>query len=64
MDNIVKFGVEVLGDSYKNTLVTGFSDRETDLLTRVSFKVQWHHTSITNFIGCYKDIYSYIITDK
>ncbi|KAL4033794.1 hypothetical protein IC575_006905 [Cucumis melo] len=38
MDNIVKFGVEVLGDSYKNTLVTGFSDRETDLLTRVSFK--------------------------
>ncbi|XP_008445330.2 uncharacterized protein LOC103488395 [Cucumis melo] len=39
MDNIVKFGVEVLGDSYKNTLVTGFSDRETDLLTRVSFKL-------------------------
>lgn len=39
MDSMVKFGVEVLGDSYKNTLVTGFNDRETDLLTRVSFKV-------------------------
>ncbi|KGN62258.1 uncharacterized protein LOC101216804 [Cucumis sativus] len=38
VDSMVKFGVEVLGDSYKNTLVTGFNDRETDLLTRVSFK--------------------------
>ncbi|KAG6585528.1 hypothetical protein SDJN03_18261, partial [Cucurbita argyrosperma subsp. sororia] len=38
VDNIVKFGVKVLGESYKNALVAGFNDRDTDLLTRVSFK--------------------------
>lgn len=39
VDNIVKFGVEVLGSSYEKPLVTGFKDRDTDLLTRVSFKL-------------------------
>ena len=45
MDNIVKFGVKVLGESYKNALVAGFNDRDTDLLTRVSFKVRWYGAS-------------------
>ncbi|XP_022144362.1 uncharacterized protein LOC111014065 [Momordica charantia] len=38
VDKIVKFGAEVLGKSYEKALVTGFNDRNTDLLTRVSFK--------------------------
>lgn len=36
---IVKFAAEGIGNSYSSALESGFSDRSTDLLTRVSFKV-------------------------
>ncbi|ESR48486.1 hypothetical protein CICLE_v10002332mg [Citrus x clementina] len=35
---IVKFAAEGIGNSYSSALESGFSDRSTDLLTRVSFK--------------------------
>lgn len=39
---IVEFAAEGVGNSYLSALELGFTDRKTDLLTRVSFKVENH----------------------
>lgn len=38
---IVKFATVIVGDSYSSPLQFGFNDIQTDLKTRVSFKVWW-----------------------
>ena len=37
---IVNSAIEVVGSSYDSSVKSGFDDRISDLLTRVSFKVQ------------------------
>ncbi|KAK0575622.1 hypothetical protein LWI29_003925 [Acer saccharum] len=39
VDEIVKFSAEAIGNSYLSAIESGFNDRNTDLLTRVSFKL-------------------------
>ncbi|XAR64220.1 hypothetical protein NMG60_11024479 [Bertholletia excelsa] len=38
VEGIVKLATESVGDSYDSAIEAGFTDRKTDLLTRVSFK--------------------------
>ncbi|KAJ4702187.1 Thioredoxin superfamily protein [Melia azedarach] len=38
VNEIVKFSAEAVGESYSSAIQSGFTDRKTDLLTRVSFK--------------------------
>ncbi|KAL5778264.1 hypothetical protein ACOSP7_011190 [Xanthoceras sorbifolium] len=38
VDEIVKFSAEAVGDTYLSAIASGFNDKKTDLLTRVSFK--------------------------
>jgi hypothetical protein len=42
VEEIVKFATVVVGNSYSSAFESGFNDRQTDLKTRVSFKVRWH----------------------
>lgn len=40
VNSIVKFAAQAVGNSYYSSIAAGFNDRQTDLKTRVSFKVR------------------------
>lgn len=40
VNHITKLATNVVGNSHFSTVQSGFSDRKTDLATRISFKVR------------------------
>lgn len=39
INQIIEFAAKAVGESYYSALQSGFTDSETDLATRISFKV-------------------------